>query len=98
MTTAARHGSRKRSTATSKPSEAAGHGPRARVKPEPASVTILAEDNYDENALPGSLFLDGDEVPAADEAEGAVDDWPGMDGDDEEVSSDPDSVGPRRRH
>lgn len=96
MTTSTRNGSRKRNPATTKPPGPVGHPRRARPKPERESVMVLPEDSY-EDALPGSLFLEGEPVEE-DEAEAAADDWPARDSEEEDVIAEPAEVSRRGRH
>lgn len=52
------------------------------------------EDRYDD-AVPGSLFQDREAPPESAQIEGAIDDWPGIDGTADDVPEEP--AEPRRR-
>ncbi len=71
-------------------------GDLSQARPTPGRTTVAPNDEY-EDALPGSLLFEDGEPPAAEEAEGAVDDWPTIDGEQENVIAEPAATGGRHR-
>ena len=96
MTTSTGHGSRKRRPAKSKPAKMQTHARPTRPKPEREAAMALPDDSY-EDALPGSLFFEGEPL-AGDEAEAAADDWPARDSEEGDVIAEPAEASRRGGH
>ncbi len=96
MTTSTGHGGRKRRPANSKPPKLPMHARRMRPTQDSPSVMIRPEVDY-EDALPGSLFLEGEPVEE-DEAEAAADDWPARDCEEDDAIAEPAEVSRRGGH
>ncbi len=96
MTTSTGYGSRKRRPAKSKHPKTPTHAQRMRPKADSELVMIRPENDYDD-ALPGSLFFEGEPL-AGDEAQAAADDWPARDSEEEDVIAEPAEVSRRGGH
>lgn len=68
----------------------------SRARPAPGQATGAPNDDYDD-ALPGSLLVEDGGPRGAPEAEGAVDDWPTVDREHEDVIAEPAGMGGRHR-
>jgi hypothetical protein len=85
MTTAVKH---KRAV----PDRSTRHARRPRAA---QGETGPPEDRFDD-AVPGSLFQDRESPPESAQVEGAIDDWPGVDGTPDDVPAEPNEPSRRR--
>ena len=85
-TTVDRSEGKKRAARNREARRPAAHARRPRA--QQSGMTGPPEDRYDD-AVPGSLFQDREAPPESAPVEGAIDDWPGMDGTADDVPAEP---------